>query len=135
MDKDRFLRLSLVEARELKDLVEAEIDRRFVAIKDKVDHYYTVVVGYDAEQAWCELQELVLELVKSNLASLDKSLATVLGVPPVEVPPVEVPAEAVPEPEPAEPVAEPEGEPEPEPAEPVVEPAKPEEKPGSRRSR
>ncbi|MBA7579036.1 hypothetical protein ES708_22592 [subsurface metagenome] len=96
MERKGYLELSRVEARELKDLVEAEMDRRFVAIKEKLEHYWTVVVGYDAEEAWSELRALIDELVKSNLASLDKSLALVLAVPPVKAPPVEVP----PEPEP-----------------------------------
>ncbi|MBA7581139.1 hypothetical protein ES708_23041 [subsurface metagenome] len=93
------------------------------------------MVGYDAEQAWSELRGLIGELVRSNLASLDKSLAIVLKAPPVEVPVVEVPKEPVPEPEPKEPAAEPEGEPEPEPKEVEAEPVKPEPELGSRRSR
>ena len=135
MDKDRFLRLSQAEARELKDLVEAEVERRFGAIKTKLDHYWTVVVGYDAELAWSELRELVDELVKSNLASLDKSLAIVLKVPPAEPVKAEAPPVEAPEPEPEEPAVEPEPE---EPAvepEPEPEPEKPAEKASSRGSR
>ena len=135
MNKDRLLQLSQAEARELKDLVEAEMDRRFEAIKNKLDHYWTVVVGYDAELAWSELRELVDELVKSNLASLDKSLAIVLKVPPAE--PVKVEALAVEVPEPAEePVPEEPAE-EPAPEEPAEEPVeeKPAEKASSRGSR
>jgi len=93
MNKDRFLRMSQAEAKELKDLVEAEMDRRFEAIKAKLENYWTVVVGYEVEQAWSELRELIDKLVRSNLASLDKSLAIVLKVPPAEVP--EVPAPPV----------------------------------------
>ncbi len=135
MDKDRFLQLSQAEAKELKDLVEAETDRRFEAIKNKLDHYWTVVVGYEVEQAWSELRELIDELVKSNLASLDKSLAIVLKVPPAEPEPEPEEPAAEPEPEPEEPAAEPEPEPvEEKPAEKPVE-EKPAEKPSSGRSR
>ncbi len=128
MERKTYLELSRVEARELKDLVEAEMDRRFLAIKEKLENYWTVVVGYDAEQAWQELRALVDDLVKSSLASLDKSLAIVLAVPPVKAPVVEVPEVEVPEPEPVEPAVEPAAEPEPEPVEPGKEP-------GSKRSR
>jgi len=135
MNGYRLLKLSQAEAKELKDLVEAEMDRRFEAIKNKLDHYWTVVVGYDGEQAWSELRELVDELVKSNLASLDKSLAIVLKVPPAEVPEVEAPAVEVLEPVEEKPAEEPAEEPvEEKPAEKPVE-EKPAEKPSSGRSR
>ncbi|GAI84450.1 unnamed protein product [marine sediment metagenome] len=129
------MRLSKAEARELKDLVEAETDRQFVAIKNKLDHYWTVVVGYDGEQAWSELRELVSDLVKSNLASLDKSLAIVLAAPPVKAPVVEAPKEPEPELEPVEPAVEPAAEPAAEAEVTAAEPEKPEPEPGSKGSR
>lgn len=135
MNRDRFLKLSLVEAQELKGLVNAELARRFGAIREKLESKYAVVVGYEPDEAWSEVRELVDELVKSNLAALNKSLAVVLGVPPAKAPIVKAPEEPEPEPEPAEP-AEPEPEPETPPAaEPEVEPGEPEVKPGARRSR
>jgi len=135
MDRDRFMRLSLVEALELKALVEAETERRFEAIKDKLDYYWTVVVGYDAEQAWSELRELVQDLVESNLASLNKSLAIVVRVPPAKLPEAKALAVEVLEPEPVEPGKEPGKEPEPEPVKPEPEPVKPEPEASSHRSR
>lgn len=135
MNRDRVLRMSQAEARELKALVEAELERRFEAIKEKLEHYWTVVVGYDAEQAWLELRALMEALVKSNLAGLDKSLEIVLAVPPVHAPVVEAPKELEPELEP-EPEPEPESKPESElEPEPEPEPEEPKEPPGSRRSR
>ncbi|MBA7580340.1 hypothetical protein ES708_22231 [subsurface metagenome] len=135
MDRDRFMRLSRVEALELKCLVEAETQRRLEAIKNKLEHYWTVVIGYDAEEAWSEVRELVVDLAESNLAALDKSLAIVLAVPPVKAPVVGALKEPEPEPEP-EPAVEPAVEPEPEPAvEPAVEPGKPEPEASSHRSR
>jgi hypothetical protein len=135
MDRDRVLRMSQPEARELKALVEAELERRFEAIKEKLEHYWTVVVGYDAEDSWSELRALVEALVKSNLASLDKSLEIVLAVPPVHAPVVEAPKELEPELEPEEPAVVPVVEPEEPAVVPVVEPEEPKETPGPRRSR
>jgi len=129
------MRLSLVEALELKALVEAEMDRRFEAIKDKLDHYWTVVVGYDAEQAWSEVRELVADLVESNLAALDKGLAIVIRVPPANLPEAKAPEVEVLEPEPVEPGKEPGKEPEAEPVKPEPEPGKLAAEASSRRSR
>ncbi|MBA7675560.1 hypothetical protein ES703_83796 [subsurface metagenome] len=135
MDRERVLRMSQAEARELKALVEAELERRFEAIKEKLEHYWTVVVGYDAGEAWSELRALVEALVKSNLASLDKSLEIVLAVPPVHAPVVEAPKELELEPELEEPAVVPVVEPEEPAVVPVVESVKPELEPGARRSR
>ncbi len=135
MNRDRFLRLSQAEARDLKDLVEAELERRFLAIKEKLERYWTLVVGYDAEQSWSELRELIQDLVKSNLASLDKSLAILLEAPPGQIPLVEVPPVEVPELKPEDKPAEQEEKPEDKPAEQEEKPEEQEEKTSSRRSR
>ncbi|MBA7671953.1 hypothetical protein ES703_80122 [subsurface metagenome] len=110
MDRGRLMRLSQVEARELKDLVDAEIERQLDAIKVKLDSLYGVAVGIEADEAWSGLRSVVLELVKSDLAELRRKLDLLLGLPPEEAPEEEEPGEEVPEPEPVEPAEEPEPE-------------------------
>jgi len=110
MDREMVkLAVELDEVDLLRKLVSGELDRRCQAVDDIIVRVYDVVPARHEAKATDEIKSAVLELVRSNLADLERKLAC-----------VEVKPEPEPEPEPE---VKPEPEPEVKP-EPVPEPAK-----------
>ena len=81
----------------LKRLVSEELDRRIAVLDDIVSGGYGDYIGKRAESNQEALKAAILELVRSPLASLERSLACIKVEPepePEEVPAVEAEAEA-----------------------------------------
>lgn len=110
MGEAKVMELSQAELTELVDLIDDTIERKLVAIKEALDRSYAVLVGLEADEAWLELQGLIVELVKSDLALIRSRLSALLEAPPVEAPEAEAPKVEGEEPPAAEPAKEPEPE-------------------------
>lgn len=102
------LAVELGQVKLLKKLVSEQLDRRCAAIDDIVATGYGEFIGKRAESNQEAVKAAILELVRGDLASLERSLAALA----------------------VEPEAEPEPEPEVKPEAEVKVEVKPEEKPG-----
>ncbi|MBA7542198.1 hypothetical protein ES705_34517 [subsurface metagenome] len=97
MERERMgIRVWAEEVDLLKELVDAEIDRRCVALDDIILRVYAVQPHLHTDKAIAEVKAAVLELVRSPLADLEGKLACV-EVEPEPEPEPEV--EVKPEPE------------------------------------
>jgi hypothetical protein len=79
MNGDMELTLKPDQAKELKGLVDAEIDRQLLAIHDFMTGHFTPAFGYKFEDDWNTVKAKIMAVVQSDLAQTSKGLGALVA--------------------------------------------------------
>jgi len=101
MGEAKMVELSQEELQGLIGLIDDTIERKLTVIKERMVADYFIAAQYDKPEVWEGIKELVVSLVKSDLALIRARFAALVCAPPVEPEEAKAPVEEAPEEKPA----------------------------------